>query len=534
MQRKRWLCVSVVAVIVLSSACALAQRGGGSWPTIGNDAQRTAWNRTDAKISADAIQKSGFRFLWKLKLDNQTRQLNSLTQPLLLQNIISYKGFKALAYVGGSSDNVYSIDYDLSKMFWSRHLDTASAVMTSSLTCPGGLTAITRAVSVAPPLQAGGGGRGAPPPGAPPAGAAAGPAGGRGGGSNNSQIANAVYVVSSGGAVHTLNPQTGEDLAPPVKLLPPHAKVVGSVLVDNVFYAATADNCGGAANGVWAVDLASDAKTIANWQTVGASIAGSAGPAFGTDGTTFYVTTANGAGGNSVVALEPRTLMFKETFAAATPFTSSPVVFQFKGKDLLVASNADGRLYLLDASSLGGTDGRTPLFRTSQYSAGLADFTPGALATWEDPKGTRFVLVASAGPIHTSTSFPVTNGSVSSGALVAFKLVEESGLPALEPAWISRDMVSPQPPMILNNVVFAVSSGEFRTNDSQMPAAQRAQRSRPAVLYALDAATGRELWNSGNTITSFAHGAGPSGGDSQVYVITYDGTLYAFGVPLEH
>ena len=36
--------------------------------------------------------------------------LHALTQPLLLQNIISYKGFKALAFVGGSADNVYSID----------------------------------------------------------------------------------------------------------------------------------------------------------------------------------------------------------------------------------------------------------------------------------------------------------------------------------------------------------------------------------------------------------------------------------------
>ena len=55
-----------------------------------------------------------------------------------------------------------------------------------------------------------------------------------------------------------------------------------------------------------------------------------------------------------------------------------------------------------------------------------------------------------------------------------------------------------------------------------------------AVLYALDASTGKELWNSGNAMTSFVPGVPPSAGDGQVFVVTADGTLYAFGIPLEH
>jgi outer membrane protein assembly factor BamB len=42
------------------------------------------------------------------------------------------------------------------------------------------------------------------------------------------------------------------------------------------------------------------------------------------------------------------------------------------------------------------------------------------------------------------------------------------------------------------------------------------------------------LWNSGATITSFVHATAPSAGDGQVYVVTYDGVVYAFGIPLEH
>ena len=46
-----------------------------------------------------------------------------------------------------------------------------------------------------------------------------------------------------------------------------------------------------------------------------------------------------------------------------------------------------------------------------------------------------------------------------------------------------------------------LSSGAFTTADAQVPAAQRLQRSSAAVLYALDARTGRELWRSGRTVT---------------------------------
>ena len=75
-------------------------------------------------------------------------------------------------------------------------------------------------------------------------------------------------------------------------------------------------------------------------------------------------------------------------------------------------------------------------------------------------------------------------------------------------------------------------SGEF-TGGGASPTAERLKRSTPAELYALDGATGKELWSSGTTITSFARAALSAGG-GQVYVVTFDNTLYAFGVPMEH
>lgn len=490
-------------------------RGGGAWSTVGGDAQRTS-SKPDPKISAASLRQPGFQFLWKRKLDAQAQ---TLTQPLLLPNIIAYKGFKALAFVGGSADNVYSIDYDLNRVFWQQHLATESTTA-GTAACPGGLRAITKATAAAPPAPGARGGRG---PGGRGAGGPA-IAGGRGGGDN-------VFAISSGGMVHVMNPQIGTDQIPPVKFLPANAQVVGSILVDNVLYAATTGNCGGAANGVWAVDLVSDAKPVTTWDSQGAGIAGAVAPTFGTD-STIYVATAGGGSSvsNAVVSLEPKTLKQKDWFSGASPFTSAPIVFQHKGKDLIVAAGKDGRLYVLDSASIGGADHKTPLSRTSQFSSGAADTT--GLAAWLDAAGTRWVVAASSGPVHADTKFGMANGAVTNGAVAAFSLVEQNGVPTLQPQWVSRDLTSPVTPAVVNGVVFAVSSGAF-AGPGATTAAERARRSSPAVLYALDAETGKQLWTSGNTITSFVPGVGPSAGDSQVYVVTNDGTLYAFGMPME-
>ncbi len=507
------LCViALVTALVTAGGEAAAQgRGGGNWPTVGSDPQRTSWVRADPKISRESLQKPGFQLLWKVKLDNQPRQLYSLAQPLLLQNIISYKGFKALAFVGGSADNVYAIDYDLNKMFWTTHL-TSGVTAAGTATCPAALTALSRVVSLAPPPAGGRGGRG-------------GGGGGGFGGNNN------IYAISSGGLVHVLNPQTGEDLNPPIKFLPAGVTVVGSLSTGTAVYAATTANCGGAPNGVSALDLS--AKTVTSWDAKGAGIAGTVAPTFGTDGT-IYVATSGGSSdsANAVVALDATGLTAKDWFSAGSPFVSAPVVFQLQGKDVVAAANRDGRLYLLDSASLGGADHKTALAKSPQYAAATGDFTPGALATWQDADGTRWIAVPSGGAPSGDAKFAMTNGTVSTGAIVTFKVTGTGTAPVVEPGWVSRDLTSPVTPLVMNGVVFAVAGGGASAG-AQMTAAQRAQQSKPAVLYALDAATGKELWNSGTSITSPVFGVGPSGGDSQVYVAAYDGTLYAFGMPME-
>jgi hypothetical protein len=329
-----------------------------------------------------------------------------------------------------------------------------------------------------------------------------------------------VYAIAGDGTVHVLNPQTGEDLSPPVKLLGSGAKVTGSVVVDNVLYAATADACGNVASGVYGIDLASDSKIVNKWETKGGSVIGNAGPTLGTDGT-VYVATGDGDSSASsysdaVVALQPKTLAFKDSFSPGrTPFTAAPVVLTYKGMDVLIAPNKDGRLYLLDSASLGGADHKTPAAKSAPYAANGSE----SVASWEEADGTRWVVASSSGPLGADARFPTMNGSVTNGGIVAFKVVEQGSGLALQPAWASRDIPAASSPIVINGVVFALASGSQRS---------------PAVLYALDGLTGKELWNSGTTIGSFVHSGGLSGGDGQVYVGTYDSTLYAFGIPLEH
>jgi outer membrane protein assembly factor BamB len=51
-----------------------------------------------------------------------------------------------------------------------------------------------------------------------------------------------------------------------------------------------------------------------------------------------------------------------------------------------------------------------------------------------------------------------------------------------------------------------------------------------AILYAFDAATGKELFSSGDTMPSFTHFSGIAVAAGHVLVTTYDNTLYSFGL----
>lgn len=509
--------------------------------TAGFDAQRSSWVRNDAKISPESMAKPGFTLVWKMKLENAPRQMNGVTPPTLLDFYIGYRGFRTLGFFGVSSGKVVAVDTDLARLEWENKYPSSGA---GTPGCPGGITAsVTRPTNTAyPPAPFGRGiGRGtpaksgvgdphqgsvvlsmlasrpAPPPRPQPAKPVAGAL------AENPFAPRIQYAValSGDGKLHSLWVSNGNETKPGIDFLPPNANASGLVVYDNAAYVATTGNCGEAGNGVWALDLKTN--KVNHWKT-SKDVAGSAGPAIGPDGT-LYV-----AAGSDLVALSPKALETMAIYkASGGDFTATPVVFEFRGRDLIAAPTADGRLHLLDTARLNGDK---PVARSDAYSA--PGYAAGALASWLDPAGVRWILAPAGGNIASAAGFKAAGGDVKNGAIVAWKVVDKDGMPTFEPGWVSRDMISPLPPIVVGGVVFAVSSGEFRSNDPKVTAAQRAQRSGKAVLYAFEAISGKELWNSGNTITSFVHSGGLAAGGSRVYVSGYDGTQYAFGFPIEH
>ena len=557
----------LIALLALGSVVSTAPgiraqgRGGAEWTTTSGDAQRSSWIRSDPRISVANMTKGAdgfgpFKFLWKLRVDADPRKPNPLTQPVLLDRIIGFRGFKSVAFVATSSGTVYAIDTDFGTELWKVHLNYGASLPPMSVgtaECPAGVTAaLTRPTALSVSAFGGGGGfagrggrsgggvgeagRGAPSiytagqgraggaaPGLPPtpgaaapgsaaaaaqAGRAGGPGGGGGGGRGQAPGApDAAYAIGNDGYVRALNVQSGWEMFPPVQFLPANTRPAGAIVVNDetsgFLYAVTTHGCAYTPDAVWAVDLINPKKDVVSWDARGATIAGSAGLAFGRDGT-IYVATGEGSSpvSNSIVALEPKTLKQKAIFTLAkADFVAAPIVVQHKEKDLVAVAAKDGRIFVLDGASL-----QVPLATTP--AAG--ELTGEGLASWQDEKGIRWIAAAATGTV------------------VAYRLADEGPGLALQKGWTSRALVAPLTPLVVNGVVFALSSGEEESSG----AAARAARSSPAVLYALDSASGKELWSSGKSITAPARG-GLSAGAGVVYVPTTDSTLYAFGFPIE-
>jgi hypothetical protein len=306
-----------------------------------------------------------------------------------------------------------------------------------------------------------------------------------------------------------------------------------------MMYAATSGDCGGAPAAVWAIDLDSEAKPVVSWKTNGGSVVGAV--AFTSDGTLIAAlgpgqTTGDGKA-NAIVALDPKTLQLKDWFTQpGTEFVTGPTILRHGDNDIVAAATRDGRVVLLDAAALGGSDHATPLYLSKPFIGAGGSIPAEALAAWQQSGappvqaqavpaqpgspagGTSWILLPVGGRVASGVA--ASNGAISAGAVVALKVSGTRGTLSLEPGWVSHDLSSPATPIIVNGVVFTLATG--------MPAAGP-DRGTPAVLHAYDGATGKRLWTSGKAITASASPGSFWSGTGQLYVGTHDGTLYAFG-----
>jgi outer membrane protein assembly factor BamB len=359
--------------------------------------------------------------------------------------------------------------------------------------------------------------------------------------------------LTNDGDLHTLDVATGEETEAVIQMLPaPYGKGYGLNLVNNVIYTVSGQGCHGVPNELYAVDLTTK-KAFHSTPPQG-GIFGTAGPAVGGDGT-IYFETGDGAydvsAGKLSTTVEAYTeaddnLTLKDYYTPSNhlwltkrdlDMNTTPVVFPFQGRDLLVGSGKEGRYFLMDSKSLGGSDHETPLYRSPLVSNKNVNFQTegswGSFASWEGKDGTRWVLAPIGGPVN--VDFPVSYGPTPNGGIIAMKLKEAGGKMELAPAWVSRDMMSAEPPVVANGVVYVLAAGEFtgQANDVEgglYSAEDRIKKSIPAKLYALDATTGKELYSSGDQIASFLHQSGISVAGGRIFFGTFDGTIYCFGL----
>jgi outer membrane protein assembly factor BamB len=492
------------------------------WLADGGNPQRTAWQK-DEKILTTANVKD-MKLLWKIKLDNEPRQMHALFPPLIIERVNTPGGPKQIAIETGVSDNLYGIDVEKGELIWKKHFENtwagAGGGRGGGVLCPGGITATPVIAPTATPGKY------------------------------------TIYAVSWDGRLHQLNAADGEDVVPPMKFMPPNGKPYALNLFNNVIYTHTAQGCGGNPNVVYAYDLATN--KVGTWGPAGGGMWGRTGPAISSKGVMFTGTgdgrwdPENGIFGNGIIGVKQnpatKSLELVDYYGPSNAewllkrdldMQVTPAIFHDKGKELMVDAGKECRVYLMDTESIGGDDHRTPLYRTPLICNEEVNFASagiwGSMASWEDASGTRWVLTPFWGPKHSKFKAPIEHGEVKDGAVAAFKVEEKGGKWQLTPAWISRDMNRAEPPVIANGIVFTYGNGE--DTSQAVPdlglsngADRRIAGSTRAVLYALDAQTGKELWSSGGQIASWNHFSGLSVANGRVYIATFDNVLYCFGI----
>lgn len=504
---------------LLSSSVLLAQTG--DWSVTGADGGQSGWQKGEVNISTQSAPGS-FKYLWKIQLGKPSNGGNSFSEPLLATRLINAQGFKDIVF-WSSGDTLYAVDSELGDLLWKKEFEVKAA----SSGC--GSSSLGLVIEPPPVINfKARRARGVPrSPDAEPLesgerriGVAAG--GGYFG-------LKGIYVLAPDGMLHEQVLTTGADFAPPVNYLPSaNASPLGLSIQGKSIYAATGRDCGGAPNAVWTIDIGLPEYPVASYRMQQVKPLTLTGPTFGADGTAYIFTgsgTSDAAAGvyaNSVVALgqdmKP-TDWFTPKAAPANIQYVTPVTFTYKGRSLAVAPGEDGSFVLLDAASLGGADHHTPLAQTPSFSKAGEKHGWDGFGTWEDKDGVTWVFASVSAGITAKGDAARLNGVTPHGGIVAFKVVEADGKLSLTPAWISRDMTNPAPPAIANGVVVALSGGDAAT---------------PAKLYALDAATGAEIYSSKETIPTYTSLSGVSIGDGHAFFTDHAGVLYSFGIAIEH
>lgn len=498
----------------------------GDWPTFGHDAHRSAWAKEETALNPKNV--SGLELKWKTQLDNQPKSLTALTAPVIEDGVATAQGAKTIVYVAGSSNHVFALDAETGKPVWTRTFKPqALAANPGMWLCPNGLNAT-------PTID---------------------------------KASNTLYVITMDGKLVGLDLGTGKTKFGPAQFVPPYSKDWSLNFADGILTTTTSQGCGDALSGIYAIDVREPNRPVIRdlllAKRFGAGVWDRGGAVMG-EGNKIYASTgdgpynpATGEFGSSVIAASLPELAVEDYFAPSNYdqlnkydldiSSGGPVWFSFANHHYIAAGGKEGVVYLLDADDLGGGDHHTPLFVTPQLANDKLAYEQngiwGALSAWQDDAGATWLYVPLQGAqSKDAPRFPVTNSPTPHGRVMAFKVVldAQTGKAALEPAWISADLDVPEPPAIANGVVFVLATGEntqqtigsavIYHGQKALSDTQKSVNTHNAVLYALDAKTGKTLFTSGKTITSWVHFSGLAIADGRVYAVDHDSRVYCFGL----
>ena len=88
----------------------------GQWTMFGGNPQRDGWARDETMLTRDNVKS--MKLVWKIHVDSQLREMNSLTAPIVAENVLTAQGHKDIVVVAGASDTLDAIDIDTGKVLW--------------------------------------------------------------------------------------------------------------------------------------------------------------------------------------------------------------------------------------------------------------------------------------------------------------------------------------------------------------------------------------------------------------------------------
>ena len=505
------------AIVWLLPGVGWAQSGASrDWLTWGGDAARTGWAKAETTLSRDNIDRLELK--WKTQLDNPSGVgvLSPLTAPVAIENVRTVQGSRTLVFVVGSQDIVYALDGASGKVVWQKSFpNEMKPAQEAGVNCPN--------VQNSTPVI--------------------------------DREAGILYVISSDGKLRGLSLADGKERIAATDFVKPFSRNWSLNLIDGVVYTTVARGCGGAQSTITGMSVRDPGHPIVKFATSttrSAGAWGSGGPVLGPKG--FLIQTADGLldvskgiWGNSVMQFSLKNLEVTDRFTPENAQfltqkdldlgSSSPIAFRYGNWDLVAAAGKEGTIYLLDGNSLGGAEHRTALFSqkygNDDFSSGQlhpAHGVWGAMSTAEDAIGNRWLYVPMWGPLaQNAPPFQNRHGMADSGSVLGFQLGVENGKPVLLPKWMSRSMSVPEPPVIVNGMVFCISSGE-QTQQHPLTPQERTSWVSHAILYAFDTTTGKELYSSNQLIDGWSHFGGLAVAGGRIYAVTYQNRVYSFGL----